>query len=78
MTILEIESFFGDCMLSGPELSREELEAQLNWAYEESGESRDVFLKLLEERFGWKQAETGALSRYRYDLDIEKLFIVEN
>jgi len=28
-TTLEIESYFGDCVLSGPELSREELEAQL-------------------------------------------------
>lgn len=75
---LEIESFFGDCVLSGPELSREALEGQLDWAYEESGESQDVFLELLEERFGWKQTEMGAPSRYRYDLDVGKLFVVEN
>lgn len=73
---LELESHFGDYVLSGPELSREALKAQLAQARREGGGGRDGFIAALG-RSGWRTAESGARPQYRYDLDIEKLFEVE-
>ncbi len=73
---LEIESHFGDCLLSGPELSREVLEARLARALRESGGNRNGFITALE-CSGWRAAESGLRPQYRYDLDIEKLFEVD-
>ena len=73
---LEIESHFGDCLLSGPELSQEVLEARLARALRESGGNRNSFIAALE-CSGWRAAESGLRPQYRYDLDIEKLFEVD-
>ena len=73
---LEVESHFGGCVLSGPDLSREALEGQIAHALREGGGSRDGFIAALG-RSGWRTAESGLRPQYRYDLDIEKLFEVE-
>lgn len=77
MTTLEIESFFGDCVLSGPELSRKELEAQIFCALHDSSGNRDKLVGTLCGRFGWSPAGPGARPLYRYDLDVEMLFAVQ-
>lgn len=74
---LEIESHFGGCVLSGPELSREELEARLTRAQQECGGSREGFAAALG-CSGRRIAEPCARPRYRYDLDIGALFDVKH
>lgn len=74
--VLEIESCFGDCLLSGPDLSREALGVQLTLAQRESAGKRDRFVAVLE-RFGWTAATPDKRPQYRYDLDIGEFFPVK-
>lgn len=75
--ILEIESFFGDCTLSGPDIGRAELEAQIETIKRIYDRKRDNFVPLLCERFRWTPLEHAARPQYRYDRDVEQLFEVK-
>ena len=73
---LDIESYFGGCLLSGPDLPRNALEAQLARIQQRSGGNRDGSVAALG-RSGWQTAKSGARPQYRYDLDVGKLFVVK-